>query len=235
MCGREALWVPGTDHAGIATQIVVERTLAKKNISRHDLGREQFVKEVWKWKEEYGNKICNQLRRLGGYTLLLLFFISLLIFLLFYVERSLDWTREAFTMDEKLSRAVVHSFVKLHQDGLIFRAERLVNWVCKLQTVIADIEVTLTKIIIHCQIYLHLCVFNLLSTQMDTLELDGPTKVKVPDYSEPIEFGVLTLFAYAIEGGGQIIVATTRPETMLGDTAIAVHPNDPKYTVCLFL
>ncbi|XRB00211.1 valyl-tRNA synthetase [Pycnococcus provasolii] len=186
MCGFEALWIPGTDHAGIATQTVVEKKLKKeRGQTRHDLGREPFVKEVWKWKEEYGNRITTQLRRLGS---------------------SLDWSREAFTMDDKLSEAVKEAFVRMHDEGCIYRDNRLVNWSCTLKSAISDIEV-------------------------DYEELTGRKMMPVPGYDKPVEFGVLTEFAYPLEGGaGEIVVATTRPETMLGDTAVAVHPEDPRYT-----
>ncbi|MCK5284958.1 MAG: class I tRNA ligase family protein, partial [Alphaproteobacteria bacterium] len=120
MNGRDALWQPGTDHAGIATQMVIERQLDKQNISRHDLGREKFIKKVWEWKEESGGTIVNQLRRLGA---------------------SPDWSRERFTMDEGLSKAVTKVFVQLHKEGLIYRDKRLVNWDPKLHTSISDLEV----------------------------------------------------------------------------------------------
>ena len=130
MQGYEALWVPGTDHAGIATQTVVEKKLQREEgITRHDLGREKFLERVFEWKDVYGGKICNQLRRIGS---------------------SMDWTREAFTMDEKLSKAVKEAFVRMFDEGLIYRDNRLVNWSCQLKTAISDIEV-------------------------DYIELDGPT------------------------------------------------------------
>ena len=123
MNGRTALWVPGCDHAGIATQVVVERKLKKEqNLSRHDLGREKFIEKVWKWKNEKGDRIYNQLRRLGV---------------------SVDWDRACFTMEEKLCRAVNEAFVRLHQDHLIYRSNRLVNWSCSLNSAISDIEVIL--------------------------------------------------------------------------------------------
>ena len=187
MCGYECLWVPGCDHAGIATQTVVEKQLKRtENKSRHDLGREAFLKKVWQWKEEYGGRICQQLRRIGS---------------------SLDWTREVFTMDQKLSRAVTESFVRMHAEGLIFRDNRLVNWSCQLKSAISDIEV-------------------------DYIDLESRTMVAVPGYKEKVEFGGIWSFAYPFaDGSGEIVVATTRPETMLGDTAVAVHPDDPRYKV----
>lgn len=185
MSGYNTLWVPGMDHAGIATQVVVEKKLMREQkLTRHDVGRERFVDEVWKWKDEYGGTILKQLRRLGA---------------------SLDWSRECFTMDEKRSRAVTEAFVRLYQEGLIYRDIRLVNWDCVLRTAISDIEV-------------------------DYIEIKERTPLRVPGYETPIEFGVLTSFAYPLEGGsGEIVVATTRVETMLGDTAIAIHPDDPRY------
>jgi valyl-tRNA synthetase len=187
MSGYEALWVPGTDHAGIATQTVVEKKLMREGkITRHDLGREKFLEKVFEWKGEYGGKIFNQLRRLGS---------------------SLDWTREAFTMDEKLSKAVKEAFVKMHEDGLIYRDNRLVNWSCQLKTAISDIEV-------------------------DHIDIDGPTMLSVPGHLKKVEFGVITSFAYKIKddpNGDELVVATTRIETMLGDVAVAVHPEDERY------
>lgn len=169
MKGRDALWQPGTDHAGIATQMVVERQLAEQGKTRHDLGREAFIERVWKWKAESGGTITRQLRRLGA---------------------SPDWARERFTMDDGLSRAVRKVFVDLHKQGLIYRDKRLVNWDPQLHTAISDLEVE----------------------QRDTK-------------------GSLWYLRYPIEGqeGRFLIVATTRPETMLGDTAVAVHPDDERY------
>ncbi|HKR88617.1 MAG TPA: valine--tRNA ligase [Phenylobacterium sp.] len=169
MRGKAALWLPGTDHAGIATQMVVERKLAQEgNVGRRDLGREAFVAKVWEWKAESGGQIVNQLRRLGA---------------------SCDWSRERFTLDEGLSAAVRKVFVALHKEGLIYRDKRLVNWDPHFQTAISDLEV-------------------------EQREMEGQ----------------FWHFAYPLEdGSGEIVVATTRPETMLGDTAVAVHPSDERY------
>ena len=170
MAGRDALWQPGTDHAGIATQMVVERNLAAEGVDRRDLGREAFVDKVWEWKAESGGTIVNQLRRLGA---------------------SPDWPRERFTMDEGLSDAVRKVFVQLYKEGLIYRDKRLVNWDPRFQTAISDLEV-------------------------EAKEIDGH----------------LWHFRYPIEDeeGRFIVVATTRPETMLGDSGVAVHPDDERYT-----
>jgi valyl-tRNA synthetase len=169
MSGRNTLWVPGTDHAGIATQNVVERQLAKENIDRHALGREKFIEKVWAWKKEYGGRIIAQLKRLGA---------------------SCDWERERFTMDEGLSRAVREVFVTLYEEGLIYRGERLINWCPRCHTALSDIEV-----------------------------------------EHEDEKGKLYYIAYPLSHDHNIrlTVATTRPETMLGDTAVAVHPLDPRY------
>jgi len=169
MRGKAALWLPGTDHAGIATQMVVERQLAEQgNIGRRDMGREAFVEKVWAWKAESGGTIVQQLRRLGA---------------------SCDWSRERFTLDEGLSNAVRKVFVQLFKEGLIYRDKRLVNWDPKFQTAISDLEV-------------------------EQKEVDG----------------AYYHFAYPLEdGSGEVVVATTRPETMLGDTAVAVNPNDERY------
>ncbi|MGZ8363070.1 MAG: valine--tRNA ligase [Caulobacteraceae bacterium] len=171
MRGKAALWLPGTDHAGIATQMVVERQLAAngQNISRRDMGRDAFVAKVWEWKAESGGTIVRQLRRLGA---------------------SCDWSRERFTLDEGLSAAVRKVFVTLYKQGLIYRDKRLVNWDPHFQTAISDLEV-------------------------EQKEVDG----------------ACWHFAYPLEdGSGEVVVATTRPETMLGDTAVAVHPDDERYT-----
>jgi len=169
MRGSNTLWQPGTDHAGIATQIVVERQLDQQNISRHDLGREKFIDKVWEWKEESGGKITQQMRRLGT---------------------SPDWSRERFTMDEGLSKSVNQVFVKLYNDGLIYRGKRLVNWDVKLQTAVSDLEVI----------------------QED-------------------ENGHLWHIDYPLVNNQEkkLTVATTRPETMLGDVAVMVHPDDDRY------
>jgi len=166
MQGFEALWLPGMDHAGIATQNVVEKQLATQGLSRHDLGREEFVKKVWEWKSESGGQILGQMRRLGD---------------------SVDWSREAFTMDENLSQAVLTIFKKLFDQGLIYRAERIINWCPRCLTALSDIEV---------------------EHQDDEGEF------------VQVRYG---------EGEQSIVVATTRAETMMGDGAVAVHPDDPRY------
>ncbi|CAN8064271.1 unnamed protein product [Agarophyton chilense] len=185
MHGKVTLYLPGVDHAGIATQVVVEKQLKKlRNISRYDMGREAFVDEVWKWKNEYGGRIVHQLRRIGS---------------------SLDWDREEFTMSDRLSNAVKEAFVRFYDDGLIYRDTRLVNWSSALNTAISDIEV-------------------------ENVEVEAFTKRKVPGHDEEVEFGVLTNFAYTVDGSDEeLVVATTRLETMLGDTAVAVHPDDERY------
>jgi valyl-tRNA synthetase len=186
MKGLTVLYVPGCDHAGISTQSVVENMLymRRNGMTRHDLGREKFVETVWEWKEEYHSKINKVMRRLGG---------------------SMDWTREAFTMDPNLSSAVRKSFVELHEEGLIYRANRLVNWCTKLTTALSNLEV-------------------------DQKELEGSTKLDVPGYDRKIEFGSIWNFKYPVDGTDKMIeVATTRPETMLGDSGVAVHPDDERY------
>ena len=169
MKGRNVLWLPGTDHAGIATQMLVERDLAKDGIDRRSLGRERFLEHVWRWKETYGGRIVGQLKRVGA---------------------SCDWTRERFTMDPGLSRAVTECFVRLHEQGLVYRGEYMVNWDPGTQTAISDLEV-----------------------EYETQQ------------------GSLWHLRYPVEGpdGGHVVVATTRPETMLGDTAVAIHPGDGRY------
>jgi valyl-tRNA synthetase len=174
MRGDDTLWQVGTDHAGIATQMVVERQLAAQNISRHDLGREQFLEKVWEWKEQSGGTITRQIRRLGS---------------------SVDWTRERFTMDEGLSTAVQEAFVRLYEDGLIYRGKRLVNWDPKLHTAISDLEVE-----------------------------NHDEKGHLWNLRYPLADGATTA-----EGKNYLVVATTRPETMLGDSAVAVHPEDERY------
>jgi len=169
MQGRDALWQPGTDHAGIATQMVVERQMGEEGQTRHDLGREKFIERVWKWKAESGGTITGQLRRLGA---------------------SCDWSRERFTMDDGLSDAVTKVFVKLYKEGLIYRDKRLVNWDPKLHTAISDLEVE----------------------QRETT-------------------GKMWYFKYPVDGeeNAFVTIATTRPETMMGDSGIAVHPDDERY------
>ncbi len=168
MSGYEALFLPGTDHAGIATQMVVERELEKEGTSRVALGRDAFVERVWKWKDDHGNQIKEQLKRLGA---------------------SCDWTREHFTLDEDLSRAVRHVFVRLHEDGLIYRDLAMVNWCPRCHTAISDLEV-------------------------EYEDRDG----RLWEINYPLS-----------DGSGHLTVATTRPETMLGDTGLGVHPNDERY------
>ncbi|KRZ14062.1 Valine--tRNA ligase [Trichinella zimbabwensis] len=185
MKGRTVLWNPGCDHAGIATQVVVEKKIWRESKqTRHHLGREAFLKQVWSWKNEKGDTIYKQLKVLGS---------------------SLDWDRACFTMDEKMCHAVTEAFVRLHETGNIYRSVRLVNWSCVLRSAISDIEV-------------------------DKIELTGRTMLTVPGYDEQVEFGVLVHFAYpVINSDERIVVATTRVETMLGDVAIAVHPDDIRY------
>ena len=168
MQGKNVLWQPGTDHAGIATQMVVERNLAKEGITRHDLGREKFIEKVWEWKKHSGGTICKQLRRLGA---------------------SCDWSRERFTMDEGLSEAVLKIFVSLYKDGLIYKAKKLVNWDPKLETAVSDLEVIQTETI-----------------------------------------GKMYYYRYPLEDNSNefIQIATTRPETMFGDTAVAVSKDNEK-------
>ncbi|XP_032643733.1 valine--tRNA ligase, mitochondrial isoform X1 [Chelonoidis abingdonii] len=187
MQGCQVLWVPGSDHAGIATQAVVERKLWKEQGAlRQDLTREQFLAEVWKWKEEKGDEIFRQLQALGA---------------------SLDWDRACFTMDAGFSAAVAEAFVRLHEDGLVYRERRLVNWSCALRSAISDMEV-------------------------ETRQLRGRTVLPVPGCPAPVPFGLMFTFAYKVDGqeDEELPVATTRPETMLGDVAVAVHPDDPRFT-----
>ncbi|MCA9921335.1 MAG: valine--tRNA ligase, partial [Anaerolineales bacterium] len=167
MQGRAALWVPGTDHAGIATQLQVEKMLRNEGTSREEVGREEFLRRTWEWKAKYGGHIINQLRRLGA---------------------SCDWERERFTLDDGLSEAVKEAFVRLYRMGMIYQGEYLVNWSPGLQTAVSDLEV---------------------------------------EYTE--EQGLMYHFKYPMKEGGFLPVATTRPETILGDTAVAVHPEDPRY------
>ncbi|GMT33059.1 hypothetical protein PFISCL1PPCAC_24356, partial [Pristionchus fissidentatus] len=185
MRGATTLFNPGTDHAGIATQVVVEKRLQReKGLNRHDLGREHFIEEVWRWVNEKGDVIYNQLRDMGA---------------------SVDWDRAVFMMDPKMKRAVTEAFIRMHESGTIYRSTRLVNWSCALRSAISDIEV-------------------------DKKELTGATKLPVPGYEEKVEFGVLIQFAYKIKDSTEeLVVATTRVETMLGDTAVCVHPEDERY------
>ncbi|HEX8480039.1 MAG TPA: class I tRNA ligase family protein, partial [Telluria sp.] len=169
MRGYNTAWIPGTDHAGIATQIVVERQLDAQKISRHDMGREKFVEKVWEWKEKSGNTITGQMRRMGS---------------------SADWAREYFTMDAPRSQSVTEVFVRLFEQGLIYRGKRLVNWDPVLGTAVSDLEVAQTE-----------------------------------------EDGFMWYIRYPFaDGSGHVTVATTRPETLLGDVAVAVDPTDERYT-----
>ncbi|MBP9061715.1 MAG: valine--tRNA ligase, partial [Rhodoferax sp.] len=176
MSGANTVWIPGTDHAGIATQIVVERQLQDQKISRHDLGRKNFVAKVWEWKEKSGNTITTQMRRMGD---------------------SVDWSREYFTMDDKLSQTVTETFVQLYEEGLIYRGKRLVNWDPVLQSAVSDLEV-------------------------ESEEEDG----SMWHICYPFAQGAQLVGGQAAMG---LTVATTRPETMLGDVAVMVHPEDERY------
>ena len=189
MRGKNVLWQPGMDHAGIATQMVVERQLMERQQHRRDLGRDAFIEKVWEWKSESGGAIFNQLRRLGA---------------------SCDWSRERFTMDEGLSRAVLDVFVALYREGLIYKDKRLVNWDPKLNTAISDLEV-------------------------EQHETNG----HLWHFRYPLEEGVTYEHPIAFDEKGRatqwetrdyLVVATTRPETMLGDTGVAVHPDDTRYS-----
>src|SRR5436190_14873085 len=169
MQGFRTLWLPGMDHAGISTQLMVTRQLKKEGLTRHDLGREKFIERVWQWKKEYGGQILKQMRREGA---------------------SVDWSRERFTMDENLSRAVREFFVRCYDEGLIYRGEGLINWCPKDQTALSDLEV-----------------------------------------EKESQAGKLYYLQYPVKGSDRrVTVATTRPETMLGDTAVAVSPNDERYS-----
>ncbi len=205
MRGRDVLWQPGTDHAGIATQMVVERQLAAdKQPSRRELGREEFLKRVWAWKEESGGTIINQLKRLGA---------------------SCDWSRERFTMDEGLSKAVVKVFVQLYNEGLIYKDKRLVNWDPKFQTAISDLEVVQVEA---------RGKFSWSKDGGEPFDAAALGKVLAKDPS-----GHMYHFRYPLASkvAGYdmyyIVVATTRPETMLGDTGVAVHPNDERYAALI--
>lgn len=193
MLGDNVVWIPGLDHAGIATQAVVERRLRQRNQTRHDLGRDAFVDEVWQWRHQYGGSIVHQLRDSGA---------------------SLDWRREFFSLDDARSRAVAHAFATLHDAGLVYRADRLVNWCCALQTVLSDIEV-------------------------EHREFSGRTLLEIPGRDgELLEVGVMHYVAYPVElddsekasfSQHELIVGTTRPETLFADVALAVHSTDERY------
>ena len=168
MQGYCALWLPGTDHASIATEVKIVEQMKKEGVSKQEIGREEFLRRAWAWKEKYGGRIVEQLKKLGS---------------------SCDWSRLAFTMDEKCSRAVHEAFFRLYHKGLIYRGDRIINWCPSCRTALSDAEV---------------------------------------EYAE--ENGHFWYFAYPVEGSGEkIVIATTRPETMLGDTAVAVHPGDARY------
>ncbi|XP_019665124.1 valine--tRNA ligase, mitochondrial isoform X1 [Ailuropoda melanoleuca] len=189
MCGDQVLWVPGSDHAGIATQAVVEKQLWKeRGVRRHELSREEFLREVWKWKEEKGGEISEQLQALGA---------------------SLDWDRECFTMDAGSSAAVTEAFVRLYEAGLLYRSQQLVNWSCALRSAISDMEV-------------------------ESRPLPGRTELRLPGCPTPVSFGLLVSVAFPVDGepgeDAEVVVGTTRPETLPGDVAVAVHPDDSRYT-----
>ena len=167
MQGYCALWLPGTDHASIATEVKIVEQMKKEGLSKQELGREEFLRRAWAWKEKYGGRIIEQLKKLGS---------------------SCDWSRLAFTMDEKCSKAVREAFFRLYQKGLIYRGSRIINWCPSCKTALSDAEV---------------------------------------EYAE--ENGHFWYFNYPVEGGGAITIATTRPETLLGDTAVAVNPKDERY------
>ena len=184
MKGHNTLWQVGTDHAGIATQMVVERQLGAQGISRHDLGREKFLDKVWEWKEQSGGTITQQIRRLGS---------------------SVDWSRERFTMDDGLSNAVKEVFVRLHEEGLIYRGKRLVNWDPKLHTALSDLEV-------------------------ESVEEQGSLwHFRYRFAEDGVTTRSLNEDGSVGDGVDYLVVATTRPETLLGDTAVAVHPEDDRY------
>ncbi|CAH1395954.1 unnamed protein product [Nezara viridula] len=185
MCQNEVVWTPGVDHAGIATQVIVEKFLMKQGISRFDIGRTKFVEEVWKWKSDKSKVINLQIKKLGA---------------------SVDWEREFFTLDKKHRDAVNFALIQLFKKELIYREESLINWSPHLRSVVSDIEV-------------------------DYIDIDGPTALSLPGYSKPITFGNLIDFSYRIVGSAdkEIVVSTTRIETMFGDVAIAVNPNDNRY------
>lgn len=187
MKGRTVLFIPGFDHAGIATQAVVEKAIWKQeNKRRLDFTRDEFMKKLWKWKDQYHIRIKSQFKKLGG---------------------SYDWSKEAFTLDETRSKAVTEAFVRLFDEGIIYRDMKLVNWSTKLKTSISNLEV-------------------------DTLEIQGSTLINVPNYEKPVRFGLLYYIAYEVAdspNNEKVIVATSRPETIFGDVALAIHPCDERY------
>ncbi|XP_012928335.2 valine--tRNA ligase, mitochondrial isoform X2 [Heterocephalus glaber] len=187
MRGDQVLWVPGSDHAGIATQAVVEKQLWKeRGVRRHELSREEFLRAVWQWKDAKGGEICEQLRALGC---------------------SLDWGRECFTMDVGSSVAVTEAFVRLYNEGLLYRSRQLVSWSCALRSAISDVEV-------------------------QSRPLAGRTELQPPGCPSPVSFGLLISVAFPVDGepDAEVVVGTTRPETLPGDVAVAVHPDDPRYS-----
>ena len=186
MKGFDTLYIPGLDHAGIATQVVVEKYIKKNfNQTRHDLGRTSFNQKVWEWKDKYGDNIQEQIRFLGV---------------------SCDWSKKRFTMDDVCTKAVIEAFVRFYEDGLITRDTRIVNWCPSLQSAISDLEV-------------------------EYIDVSAGSTHRVPTYSKPVEFGAIHAFAYKFYGkeSEEIVVETTRPETIIGDVAVAVHPEDPRF------
>src|SRR6266705_2979060 len=195
MLGDETLWVPGEDHAGIATQTVVERQLAKEGLDRHKIGREAFIERVWQWVLQYKSRIQNQHRRLGV---------------------SCDWSRERFTLDEGLSKAVREVFVRLYEEGLIYRGERIINWCPRCMSALSDLEVD------------HEDTQGTLTYVRYPLKPEEGQETVGADLSQPTA-DLSASHPHFIAPQEYISVATTRPETILGDTAVAVNPKDPRY------
>lgn len=192
MSGDRVQWIPGLDHAGIATQVVVERHISlpeNGGFTRHELGRERFIDTVHEWKQKYGERINLQMRRLGG---------------------SLDWEQEVFTMDSLRSEAVEEAFIRLFDSGMVYRANRIVNWCPHLSTVLSDVEV-------------------------DHLDIQKSSLYSIPGSTRKVKLGLMYWIDYTVVGTLDTVrVGTTRPETVFGDTALAIHPEDERYVVSIF-